>query len=176
LLEPVDREYCPTPPGEASHTVLLSNLGNRVQPVIRYDLGDSMTVNPEPCPCGNPLPAIRVEGRRDDVLSMRAPNGSFVRLLPLALTTVVEEAAHPHRFQIVQNSLRPDQCFASSSAEMTIDMRWDAQRQMHCGAISRQQSLANVQVARDRRSPVTDRRSGKLREVMVAMERGPAHA
>ena len=83
LLEPVDRNYRPTPLGEASHTVLLSNLSNRVQPIIRYDLGDSITVKPDPCPCGNPLPAIRVEGRRDDVVSMLAPDGKLVRLLPM---------------------------------------------------------------------------------------------
>ena len=79
LFEPVDSDYRPTRPGDASHTVLLSNLANRVQPIIRYDLGDSIIANPEPCACGNPLPAIRVEGRRDDVLSMRAPDGRLVR-------------------------------------------------------------------------------------------------
>ena len=46
VLEPVDRRYRPTPPGEMSHTVLLTNLANRVQPIIRYDLGDSVLVNP----------------------------------------------------------------------------------------------------------------------------------
>ena len=42
ILEPVDRDYRPTPPGELSHTVLLTNLANAVQPIIRYDLGDSV--------------------------------------------------------------------------------------------------------------------------------------
>ncbi len=32
VLEPVDADYRPSPPGEQSHTVLLSNLANRVQP------------------------------------------------------------------------------------------------------------------------------------------------
>ena len=104
LLEPVDGDYHPTPPGEPSHTVLLTNLANRVQPIIRYDLGDSVLAKPEPCACGSPLPAIHVEGRHDDVVSMVAPDGRIVRLLPLALTTVVEEAANVQRFQIVQTS------------------------------------------------------------------------
>ncbi len=46
LLEPVDDDFRPTPPGEPSRTVLLTNLANRVQPIIRYDLGDSVVVNP----------------------------------------------------------------------------------------------------------------------------------
>jgi len=104
LLEPVDEQFRPTPPGQASHTVLLTNLANRVQPIIRYDLGDSVTVKPEPCGCGNLLPAIRVEGRRDDVLTVPARRGGHVRLLPLALTTVIEEAAHVHRFQVLQTA------------------------------------------------------------------------
>ncbi len=57
ILEPVEADYSPTPPGRQSHTVLLTNLANRVQPIIRYDLGDSVTARPDPCPCGNPLPA-----------------------------------------------------------------------------------------------------------------------
>ncbi|MEO2092267.1 MAG: phenylacetate--CoA ligase family protein, partial [Gemmataceae bacterium] len=48
VLEPVDADYRPVPPGEQSHTVLLSNLANRVQPVLRYDLGDSVVMRPDP--------------------------------------------------------------------------------------------------------------------------------
>jgi phenylacetate-CoA ligase len=104
MLEPVDEDYRPTPVGEPSRTVLLTNLANRVQPIIRYDLGDSVIVKPEPCTCGSPLPAIQVEGRHDDVIAMAARDGHVVRLLPLALTTIVEEAANIHRFQIVQTA------------------------------------------------------------------------
>lgn len=69
VCEPVDAEYWRVPPGTQSHTVLLSNLANRVQPILRYDLGDSIVQRPDPCPCGNPLPAIRVQGRAADVLT-----------------------------------------------------------------------------------------------------------
>jgi phenylacetate-coenzyme A ligase PaaK-like adenylate-forming protein len=34
-----------------------------VQPLIRYVMGDSVTVNPAPCACGSPLPTIHVERR-----------------------------------------------------------------------------------------------------------------
>jgi len=174
LLEPVDRDYRPMPPGEASHTVLLSNLANHVQPIIRYDLGDSIIAKSEPCTCGNPLPAIRVEGRRDDVLSMRASDGRLVRLLPLALTTIVEEAAHVHRFQIVQTAadrlmLRLETC--GDDARRAV---WHAASAALRGYLA-QQSLNNVHVGLDSHGPLSDRRSGKLREVIVAMERSPAH-
>ena len=104
LLEAVDRNYRPVPPGTTSHTALLTNLANRVQPVIRYDVGDSIAFDPEPCACGAPFPALRVEGRKDDVLALTAADGGRVELLPLALTTVLEEHAGAHQFQVIQTA------------------------------------------------------------------------
>ena len=71
IVEPVDAAYRPTPAGDTSHTVLITNLANRVQPVIRYDLGDAIVAHPGRCACGNPMPAIRIEGRRDDVVVLK---------------------------------------------------------------------------------------------------------
>jgi len=101
-LEPVDREYRPVPPGRASYTTLLTNLANRVQPIVRYDLGDSITEIPGPCPCGSPLPAIQVEGRRDEILVFRSFSGKPVPLLPMALATVVEEVPGVGSYQLIQ--------------------------------------------------------------------------
>ena len=175
LLEAVDSDYRPTPPGEPSHTVLLTNLANRVQPVIRYDLGDSIILKPEPCTCGNLLPAIQVEGRRDDVVSLRAPDGSIVRLLPLALTTVVEEAARMHRFQIVQTAADRLMLRLETSHEDDRQAAWHAAS----GALRhylKRQLLPNVHIGLDKQGPLTDRRSGKLREVVVARETVTLHS
>lgn len=101
VFEPVDADYHPVAPGKQSHTVLISNLANRVQPILRYDLGDSVLERPDPCPCGNPLPAIRVQGRSADVLTFRAPSGK-VRLAPLALTQPIEAVRGVTLFQLVQ--------------------------------------------------------------------------
>lgn len=102
ILEPVDEVYQPVPAGQPSRTVLLTNLANYVQPIIRYDLGDSIIVKPDPCPCGNPLPAIHVEGRQDEILYMRAPDGDVIPLLPMGIATVVEETPGVRRFQAIQ--------------------------------------------------------------------------
>ncbi len=40
ILEPVDTDLRPVPAGELSATVLLTSLANRVQPLLRPDLGD----------------------------------------------------------------------------------------------------------------------------------------
>jgi len=102
LLEAVDKGYRPVAPGEASHTVLLTNLANRVQPLIRYDLGDSITMLTDPCACGSVLPTVRVEGRNDDVLSLAPKSQTEIKLLPLVISTVLEEGAHVHDFQLAQ--------------------------------------------------------------------------
>jgi phenylacetate-coenzyme A ligase PaaK-like adenylate-forming protein len=171
LLEPVDRHYRPTEPGVPSHTVLLTNLANRVQPVIRYDLGDSVVVKAEPCRCGNPLPAIRVEGRRDDVVALRAGDGSVVHLPPLALTTVVEESARVHRFQIVQDA--PDRLLlrldGGECREPAVrDAAWRAANRA-LRAFLAQQALPDVAVVLDDHAPIADPRSGKLRQVIVVV-------
>ncbi|MEP7068021.1 MAG: hypothetical protein ABI789_02225 [Usitatibacter sp.] len=44
------------------------------------------------------------EGRKDAVLSLKTRAGRIGHLLPLALTTVVEEAAGEHRLQIAQSA------------------------------------------------------------------------
>jgi phenylacetate-coenzyme A ligase PaaK-like adenylate-forming protein len=102
LLEPVDEQGRAVPPGHVSHSVLLTNLANHVQPLIRYALGDRVSVCADPCDCGCPLPTIEVVGRHDDILRLRARKGPLVALLPLALSTVLEEDAGVFDFQIVQ--------------------------------------------------------------------------
>jgi phenylacetate-coenzyme A ligase PaaK-like adenylate-forming protein len=106
ILEPVDAAGNPVPPGRASHTTLLTNLANRVQPLVRYDLGDSVTMLPGSCPCGSPLPGIRPEGRSDEILRLELPDGTPRPLLPLVLATVLEEAPGVLGYQVVQRGPR----------------------------------------------------------------------
>lgn len=103
ILEPVDGEGRPVPPGQASATTLLTNLANLAQPLIRYDLGDRVTLRPEPCACGSRLPVVDVQGRCDDTLRLRPPGRRrAVPVSPLALTTVLEDEAGLFDFELVQ--------------------------------------------------------------------------
>ncbi|HIH75316.1 MAG TPA: phenylacetate--CoA ligase family protein [Methanosarcina sp.] len=104
ILEPVDVDYQPVPPGQQSHTVLISNLANKVQPILRYDLGDNILMRPDSCPCGNPLPAIRVQGRAADVLTFSTDRGEKVTIAPLVFGTIVDRIPGIERFQIVQTT------------------------------------------------------------------------
>lgn len=166
ILEPVEADYSPTPPGEPSHTVLLTNLANRVQPIIRYDLGDSVVARPEPCPCGNPLPAIRVQGRRDDVLRLQATNGRTVSVPPLAVGSVLDETPGVHRSQLVQTGPR--------SVLLRLDVKSDVpEEQVWEDAISNlveyiaAQELTDIQIVRSAEAPERSPTSGKYRQVIA---------
>ncbi|MHC4220371.1 MAG: phenylacetate--CoA ligase family protein [Planctomycetota bacterium] len=68
IVEPVDQQGRPVPPGVPSAKVYLTNLFNRVLPLIRYELEDEMTFLDEPCPCGSAHRRIDdVQGRLDDL-------------------------------------------------------------------------------------------------------------
>ncbi|MEO6747443.1 MAG: AMP-binding protein [Caldimonas sp.] len=103
ILESVDEHGIAVPAGELGATVLLTNLANHLQPLIRYDLGDRIAVHSAVCACGSKLPVIEVHGRDDDTLSLGA---RAVSILPLALTTVLEDDVGLYDFQLVQESPR----------------------------------------------------------------------
>ncbi|HEY2929143.1 phenylacetate--CoA ligase family protein [Piscinibacter sp.] len=161
ILESVDAQGRPVPAGAAGHTVLLTNLANHVQPLIRYDLGDRVTFAAAPCRCGSALPAIEVDGRADDSVLLRDEQGHDVRLLPLALTTVLEDRAGVYNFQLEQedaNSLLLRVAAAGSAGESALRRARTALRSYlceqglpqvrlhgHCGAPSRRGASGKVQ-------------------------------
>jgi phenylacetate-CoA ligase len=66
IVELVDDEDRPVPPGTPSAAVLITSLENRLQPLIRYRLSDSFVQQP-PAEAHGHLRA-RVQGRSDDIL------------------------------------------------------------------------------------------------------------
>lgn len=166
LLEPVDARGRAVEPGVASHTVLLTNLANRVQPLIRYDLGDSVTWCPDPCPCGSPLPAIDVIGRHDDVLVFSRRGAAPVKVLPLVITTVLEEDAGVHDFQLEQTGARRLR-LTLGAAEAAAGRR----AQSALSGYLRANGVSGVAIDVDRAEPRRSARSGKLRRVVCSARR-----
>ncbi|WP_018774801.1 phenylacetate--CoA ligase family protein [Arthrobacter sp. 131MFCol6.1] len=196
IVEPVDDAFRPVPPGELSHTVLVTNLANRVQPLIRYNLGDRVQLSAGPCACGSPFPTLRVEGRSGDVLSFAAADGTrsdgtgldgtgldgtgsdgtrlegtgldgkVVTVLPLALGTVIEETAGVRRFQ----AIRTGPGSLTVRLELWPEAATAAVRTAvgeRLGAFFAAQGAAGVDVRFSDEPPRLDR-SGKFREVWSA--------
>jgi len=98
ILEAVDEAMRPVPDGVRSASVLLTVLANGVQPFIRYDLGDCLRFDPEPCPCGSPFRSFQVEGRE----------ATLVHVGEVTLSPLVFDLEHEHarRVQLVQTGAR----------------------------------------------------------------------
>ena len=98
ILEAVDENNKPVPVGTQSAKVLLTNLANRICPLIRFEITDRVVVHDEPCPCGNPRPWLTLEGRTDDILT--SEHG--VNIAPLSLYGILRERHGIRRFQLIQ--------------------------------------------------------------------------
>lgn len=167
VLEPVDAELRPTPPGEASHTVLLTNLANRVQPIIRYDVGDSVQLRVDRCPCGNPLPAIRVQGRCDDVLHLRASTGECAEILPLAVGTLAQATPGVDRWQLVQTAPAQITVHLATVPGYSRELVWEDLRSRLSGFLQAQSAGFCALVLSDQ-PPERSATSGKFRQVISA--------
>ena len=101
VVENVDADGRPVPDGEPGARVLLTNLFNRVQPLIRYEIPDVVTIEPEPCACGRTLRRMRsVQGRSDDVLRLDGVEVHPLQFAALAADPDVRE------FQVRQSGDR----------------------------------------------------------------------
>ena len=80
-IEIVDPETgAPMPDGEPGK-ILVTNLHRTLMPTIRYDIGDTGRIIPEPCSCGRTLRLMELQGRSDEVLII---GGGNVRLESVA--------------------------------------------------------------------------------------------
>lgn len=104
VLEPVDADGHPVPVGVASDKVLVTNLHNRAQPLIRYTIEDSVTVLDEACPCGAGLPVIRVEGRSDDTFFLHDARGRFFAFPPVPFEVLFLDVPGLEQYQLVHEA------------------------------------------------------------------------
>lgn len=91
IAEPVDDAYRPVPDGVSASRLLVTVLGSRTVPLIRYELTDRVTFAVDPCTCGLPFRLIAsVDGRSDDVLQLPGARGPTVRVHPVLFHRVLE--------------------------------------------------------------------------------------
>jgi phenylacetate-coenzyme A ligase PaaK-like adenylate-forming protein len=81
--------------------LLVTNLYNRAQPLIRFELTDVMAFAGEPCPCGRSLTRVEsIEGRAADVLDLPGARGGRVAVHPMQFGVVTADPA-VREFQVV---------------------------------------------------------------------------
>jgi phenylacetate-coenzyme A ligase PaaK-like adenylate-forming protein len=107
ILEVVDENDQPVPPGTEGSKVLLTNLYNRVQPIIRYEIDDRVTMSAKPCACGSFLPHIeRISGRSKDKLFIETEDGQRRELPYYLILTGLHHVLEMAEHQIVQTGPR----------------------------------------------------------------------
>lgn len=165
ILESVDdhgRSVLADAPGA---TTLLTNLANHVQPLIRYDLGDCLTLHPRACACGSHLPVIEVQGRSDDTLRLGRPGAQAVRVLPLAVSTVLEDDAGLFDFQLVQKG--PCELLLSTGLQGQAGSSALRRAKAVLAAFLAQQGAADVHIHCRSGQPGRRGRSGKVQRVIA---------
>ncbi len=101
-LEVVDENNQPVPDGETGAKVLVTNLANYTQPIIRYEIGDMLTMATEPCGCGSNLPLIdHVEGRDSDVFEIKTDKGTRT-LQPTIFELALGRMLDVREYQLIQ--------------------------------------------------------------------------
>lgn len=91
IAEAVDEANRPVPPGVYGDKLLITALCSRTQPLIRYELSDSVRLAPSPCRCGRPFALIDgVRGRMEEVLHFAAARGGEIAVQPNVFHRVLD--------------------------------------------------------------------------------------
>ncbi len=99
VVEAVDSLGAPVPLGESSAKIYITNLFNRVLPIIRFEVTDEITVLDGPCGCGSAYTWIEeVQGRLDD--SLRYEGGLTVH--PMVLRSPLGRQPNVAEYQVHQ--------------------------------------------------------------------------
>jgi phenylacetate-coenzyme A ligase PaaK-like adenylate-forming protein len=113
IVELVDEHNRPVPPGVRSAKVLITNLSNRVQPLIRYEMGDSFVQQPDATASGH-LRAL-VDGRADDMLRWDG-----IDVHPMVIRAVMVKAPEVVDYQVRQTRRGVD-VVALAPAALDVD-------------------------------------------------------
>ncbi len=100
VVELVDDKGEPVKPGKEGY-VILTNLYNRCQPLIRYRMHDMASYAGHECSCGSPFPLLKaISGRREELIWVEDGSGAFEVIHP----SVFEEFFVPglRRMQVHQ--------------------------------------------------------------------------
>jgi len=92
ITEMVDGDNQPVPPGVPSDKVLVTVLFGRSQPLIRYEMSDSVTPSDRVrCPCGRPFALIEgIQGREEEALRLPGVSGGQVTVQPAVFHGVMD--------------------------------------------------------------------------------------
>ncbi len=87
IIEPINEKKHIVAPGEMSNGILVTDLSNYVQPIIRYHVNDAIRLLPG-CNCGSPFQAMEIMGRSYESLEINGKQLPFTPLWDIAASQV----------------------------------------------------------------------------------------
>jgi len=91
IAEVVDEDYQPVPQGTYGAKLLITTLFSRTQPLIRYELNDSVRLSMESCTSGLPFAILEsIQGRIEDTLYVPAKSGGRVAIQSLVFNRIMD--------------------------------------------------------------------------------------
>jgi len=101
IIEPVDENGRPVPPGVRASKLYLTNLFNHTLPLIRYEISDQVRfLDGEPCPCESTFRRVEdVQGRLEDVFTYE---GGGVAVHPLVFWSTFQHYPNVVEYQVRQ--------------------------------------------------------------------------
>lgn len=105
IVEVVDDQNRSVPDGFPGAKILLTNLFNYSQPLIRYEVSDILTISPDKCQCGSPFRLISsIDGRSDDILYLDDSKGQKVPVHPIHVYTAMGLVKEVKQYQVVHKN------------------------------------------------------------------------
>ena len=102
IVEVVDEHNRPVPDGCPGYKYLLTNLYQYVQPLIRYEVMDMITLSSEVCACGLPFKRIEfIEGRSDDIILLEGLDGKSVPVHSIHFHSPIASIAEVIHYEVV---------------------------------------------------------------------------
>lgn len=113
IMEVVDDKNQPVPAGSPGYKVLITNLFNYTQPIIRYEVSDMLTLSTESCPCGGPFRLIaKVEGRNDDIIYLPNARGQYLPVHPIHFASALGVIKEIKEYRVVHGKKGMTICVA----------------------------------------------------------------
>jgi phenylacetate-coenzyme A ligase PaaK-like adenylate-forming protein len=167
IVENVDADGRPVPDGTPGARLLVTNLTNRVQPLIRLEVADAVTLVSEPCACGRTLRRIaRIDGRADDILWLPGAGGRRVPVHPMQFSVVARDR-DVLEFQVVQEGARIAVLVVARGGAPGLEDRVRAALEERFAALGIREVAIDVR----RRDTLARSAGGKLQ--LVSAERRP---
>jgi phenylacetate-CoA ligase len=161
IFEVLDEKGHLAEPGEEGDLIMTS-LYCRAMPLIRYRLGDRVSIEPGPCPCGCAFPRIRrITGRADDLL--RLPSGEWVH--PVVAAWGVVDIPGIELFRITQKDAREYQVDLVTRDDLSFEVILNIQRHFKA-------KLGAEKVTVNRVIEIPPDPSGKFRHIVYQAGQG----